>query len=212
MQGKIMGHQAMPMNFARLDFVFTRSLADRHALRSLGVSWNPGVHGAVQDRQRIHAIFTAHQEGSLRGLFLGGGFLGGLGRLGGFLVAEVVELFGVALGLSVLFGADFEVGEELAEEGGVLVLELEMGAAFACFDEADFDELLHMRGEIAITEAEDGTKLGDGDFMLLHEEKKAQAVGIGKGGEKGEQGGHGGPDAHHAEARPAREMANVTEK
>ena len=107
-------------------------------------------------------------------------------------MAEVVELFGVALGLSVLFGADFEVGEELAEEGGVLVLELEMGAAFACFDEADFDELLHMRGEVAITEAEDRTKLGDGDFMLLHEEEKAQTVGIGKSGEKGEQGGHGG--------------------
>jgi hypothetical protein len=212
MQGKIMGHQAIPMNFARHDFVFTRSLADRHALRNLGVSWLPGVHGAVQACHGMHAIFTAHRKGSLGGLFLGGGFFGGLGRLGGFLVAEVVELFGVALGLGVFFGADFEVGEELAEEGGVLVLELEMGAAFACFDESDFDELLHMRGEIAITEAEDGTKLGDSDFMLLHEEKKAQAVGIGKSGEKGEQGGHGGPDAHHAEAGAARKMANVTKK
>ncbi len=127
-------------------------------------------------------------------------------------MAEVVELFGVALGLGVLFGADFEVGEELAEEGGVLVLELEMGAAFACFDEADFDELLQVCGEFAITEAEDGTKLGDGDFMLLGEEEKAQAAGIGKSGEKGKQGGHGGADAHHAEAGVAREMANVTKK
>jgi hypothetical protein len=94
----------------------------------------------------------------------------------------------------------------------VLVLELEMGAAFACFDEADFDELLQVCGEFAITEAEDGTKLGDGDFMLLGEEEKAQAAGIGKSGEKGKQGGHGGADAHHAEAGVAREMANVTKK
>ena len=140
----------------------------------------------------MHTIFTAHQEGSLRGLFLGGGFFGGLGRLGGFLVAEIVELFGVALGLGVFFGADFEVGEELAEEGGVLVLEFEMGAAFACFDEADLDELLQVCGELAVAQAEDGTKLGDGDFMLLGEEEEAQTTGIGKSGEKGEQGGHGG--------------------
>jgi hypothetical protein len=207
-----MGHQAIPMilpdmilsSLGRWQIRMHREASECHGFRE-SMELFRLVSGCMPSSR-------LNRKGSLGGLFLGGGFLGGLGRLGGFLVAEVVELFGVALGLGVFFGADFEVGEELAEEGGVLVLELEMGAAFACFDEADLDELFHMRGEIAITQAEDGTKLGDGDFMLLHEEKKAQTTGIGKSGEKGEQGGHGGADAHHAEAGVAREMANVTKK
>ena len=106
-------------------------------------------------------------------------------------MAKGVELFGIGFRLLVLFRADLEMGEELREQGGVLVLELQVGALLAHLDEADGDELLQVCGEIAIIETQHAAQLGEGDFVLLHEVEQAQAAGIGEGGDKREESGHG---------------------
>jgi hypothetical protein len=121
-----------------------------------------------------------------------------------------VQLLFVGAGRLVFFGADFEVGEEPGEQGGVLVFDLEMGTLLASFDQSDGDQLLQVRGEIGIADGKDHAQLGGGDLVFLHEMEKAQAGGVGEGGEEGEQGGHVGAILRRVESLAASEMVKVT--